>query len=137
MGLIPGWGRYPGGGHGNPPQYSCLENPTDREAWRATVHRVAKSRTRQKRLSTHKGLKRGNQPNRGNKHVKRPYVKRKLRMSLELKKRLCLKQSYRMEIRYQTRLVPPPRTTERSYLMTLYPTGSNEGKPFKSIYSII
>ena len=37
---IPGWGRTPGGGHGNPFQYSCLENPMDREAWWATVHRV-------------------------------------------------------------------------------------------------
>ena len=36
--LIPGSGRSPGGGHGNPVQYSCLENPMDREAWRATVH---------------------------------------------------------------------------------------------------
>ena len=42
-GLIPGWGRSPGGEHGSPLQYSCLENPMDREAWRATVHRVAKS----------------------------------------------------------------------------------------------
>ena len=38
---IPGSGRSPGGGHGNPLQYSCLENPMDRGAWRATVHRVA------------------------------------------------------------------------------------------------
>ena len=37
-GLIPGWGRSPGGGHGNPLQYSCLENSMDRGAWRATVH---------------------------------------------------------------------------------------------------
>ena len=37
-GSIPGSGRYPGGGHGNRLQYSCLENPLDREAWRATVH---------------------------------------------------------------------------------------------------
>ena len=42
-GLIPGSGRSPGGGHGNPLQYSCLENPMDRGAWRATVHGVAKS----------------------------------------------------------------------------------------------
>ena len=41
-GLIPGSGRSPGGGHGNPPQYSCLENPTDRGAWQAIVHSVAK-----------------------------------------------------------------------------------------------
>ena len=38
---IPGLGRSPGGGHGNPLQYSCQENPMDRGAWRATVHRVA------------------------------------------------------------------------------------------------
>ena len=43
VGLILGLGRSPGGGHGNPLQYSCLENPMDRGAWRATVHRVAKS----------------------------------------------------------------------------------------------
>ena len=41
--LIPGLGRSPGGGHGNPLRYSCLENPMDRRAWRATVHRFAKS----------------------------------------------------------------------------------------------
>ena len=41
-GSIPGSGMYPGGGHGNPLQYSCLENPMDREAWWATVHGVAK-----------------------------------------------------------------------------------------------
>ena len=40
---IPGLGRSPGGGHGNPFQYSCLENPMDRGAWRATVHRIAES----------------------------------------------------------------------------------------------
>ena len=42
---IPGLGRSPGGGHGNPLQYSCLENPMNREAWQATIHEVAKSRT--------------------------------------------------------------------------------------------
>ena len=45
-GSVPELGRTPGGGHGNPLQYSCLENPKDRGAWRAIVHRVAKSRTR-------------------------------------------------------------------------------------------
>ena len=45
-GLIPGLAGSPGGGHSNPPQYSCLENPMDRGAWRATVHRLRKSRTR-------------------------------------------------------------------------------------------
>ena len=42
-GSIPGLGRSPGGGHGNPLQHSCLENPMDREPWQATVHRVTKS----------------------------------------------------------------------------------------------
>ena len=41
-GSIPGWGRSPGEGNGNPLQYSCLENPMDRGAWRATVQGVAK-----------------------------------------------------------------------------------------------
>ena len=43
-GSIPGSGRSPGEGHGNPLQYFCLENPTDRGAWRATVHEITKSR---------------------------------------------------------------------------------------------
>ena len=42
---IPGSGRYPGRGHGNPLHYSCLKNPMDRGAWWATVHRVTKSQT--------------------------------------------------------------------------------------------
>jgi len=45
LGLIPGLGRAPGEGNGNPLQYSCLENPMDGGAWWATVHGVAKSRT--------------------------------------------------------------------------------------------
>ena len=45
MGSIPGLERSPGGGHGNPFQYSCLENPMDREAWWAAIHRVAKNQT--------------------------------------------------------------------------------------------
>ena len=45
MGAIPGLRRSPGGGHGNPLQYSCLENPMDGGAWWATVHRVAYSQT--------------------------------------------------------------------------------------------
>ena len=44
-GSIPGSGRSPGEGHGNPLQYPCLENPVDRGAWRATVHRVANNLT--------------------------------------------------------------------------------------------
>ena len=47
-GLIPGLGRSPGEGHGNPLQYSFLENPMERGAWRATVHRVTKSQTQLK-----------------------------------------------------------------------------------------
>ena len=43
--LIPGSGRYPGGGHGNPLQYSCLKGPMDRGVWRATVHIVTESDT--------------------------------------------------------------------------------------------
>ena len=45
-GLIPGLGRSPGEGHGNPPRYSCLKNSIDNGAWHATVHGIAKSRTR-------------------------------------------------------------------------------------------
>ena len=50
-GSIPGWGRSPGGGHGNSLQHSCLEDPRDRGAWWATVHGVTQSQTRPKRLS--------------------------------------------------------------------------------------
>ena len=53
MGLIPGLGRSPGGGNGNLLQYSCLENPMDKEAWRAIVHRVIKSWTWLTWLSIH------------------------------------------------------------------------------------
>ena len=52
-GSIPELGSSPGGGHDNPLQYSCLENPMDRGAWRATVHRDAKCWTQLKQLSTH------------------------------------------------------------------------------------
>ena len=51
MGLIPGWGRSPGGGNGNSLQYSYLGSPMDREAWHVTVHRATKS---QEPLSTNK-----------------------------------------------------------------------------------
>ena len=53
VGSIPGSGRSPGGGNGNPLQYSCLENPMDREAWQDMVHRIAKSQTQLKRFSKH------------------------------------------------------------------------------------
>ena len=52
-GSISGSGRSPGGGHGNPLQYSCLENLMDRGAWQVIVHSVTKSRTRLKWLSMH------------------------------------------------------------------------------------
>ena len=45
VGSVPGSGRFPGGGHDNRLQYSCLENLIDREAWQATVHGVEKSQT--------------------------------------------------------------------------------------------
>ena len=48
LGSIPGSGRSPGEGHGNPLQYSCLENPKDRGAWQATVHGLTKNQTRLK-----------------------------------------------------------------------------------------
>ena len=48
VGLIPGLGRSPGEGNGNPLQYSCLENPMDRGAWQAVVHRITESQTQLK-----------------------------------------------------------------------------------------
>ena len=53
LGSIPGSGRFPGEGHDNSLQYSCLENSMDRRAWRVTLHRVTKSQTWLKWLSTH------------------------------------------------------------------------------------
>ena len=50
---IPGSGRSPGGGNGYPLQYSCLENPTDRGAWWATVYEVTKSQTSHTHTHTH------------------------------------------------------------------------------------
>ena len=57
LGSIPGSWRAPGEGNGNPPQYSCLGNPMDRGAWRATAHGVAKSWTELKQLSTHSSFR--------------------------------------------------------------------------------
>ena len=51
MQFHPRWGRSPGEGHGNPRQYSCLENPMDRGAWQATVHGVVKSQTQLNNLA--------------------------------------------------------------------------------------
>ena len=56
-GSIPGLGKSPGEGQGNPFHYSCLENSMDRGAWQATVHGVTKSRTRLKQLSTFVSIK--------------------------------------------------------------------------------
>ena len=53
LGSIPGSGRSPGEGNGNPLQYSCLENPIDRGSWQATVHGVAKSQTQLSATSLH------------------------------------------------------------------------------------
>ena len=55
-GSNPGQGRTPGGGHGNPVQYSYLENPMDRGAWQATAHGVTNSQTQQKLLGCLKWL---------------------------------------------------------------------------------
>ena len=54
-GSLTGLGRSPGGGHGNPLQYSCLENPMVRGAWRATVHGVAKNQTQLSPTTTDRG----------------------------------------------------------------------------------
>ena len=56
VGLIPGSGRSPRGGHGNPLQASCLKNPVDRGAWHTTVHSIAKSWTRLKQISRHTSM---------------------------------------------------------------------------------
>ena len=61
--MIPGLGRSLGGGRGNPLQYSCLENPMDREAWWATVRRVAESVTIE---ATERASQYGGQANHGN-----------------------------------------------------------------------
>jgi len=53
VGSIPESGRYPGRGSGNPLQYSCLENPMDRGAWKAIVHKVTKRQAQPKRLNTY------------------------------------------------------------------------------------
>ena len=55
-GFDPWVGKIPGGGHGNPLQYSCLENPMERGAWKATVHKVTKNWTKLKQLSMHAAL---------------------------------------------------------------------------------
>ena len=69
VGLISGWGRSPGGRRGYPLQSSCLENPMDRGAWRATVHRVSESQTR---LSTQQQQERERNGLKGNKDIIKP-----------------------------------------------------------------
>ena len=54
VGSIPGLGISPGGGHGNPLQYSCLENPMDKGAWQAAAHRVTQSQTQLRSDLAHK-----------------------------------------------------------------------------------
>ena len=66
VGLIPGFGRSPGGGHGKSLQYSCIENPLDRGAWWATVHGTAKSWTCLKQLSMYKQTKKPAKTNQDN-----------------------------------------------------------------------
>ena len=58
LGSIPGPGRSPGEGNGNPLQYSCLENPMNREAWQTTVHGISKSWTRlsDKKIESYKEI---------------------------------------------------------------------------------
>ena len=58
-GLIPGLGRFPGGGNGNPLQCSCLENPMARGAWKATVHRVAERQTQLFTFTYHRNERKG------------------------------------------------------------------------------
>ena len=76
-GSVPGLGRPPGGGHSNPLQYSCLENPLDRGTWWTTVHTVTKSWTRLQRLSTHahrEGVKEALGGGRGNSRIERKHL---------------------------------------------------------------
>ena len=69
--LIPGSGRSPGGGHGNPVQYSCLENPMDRGAWEATVHGVSRVRQDRAQQSSSKHSPRANARLHGAKYVQK------------------------------------------------------------------
>ena len=79
LGSIPGLRRSSGGGNGNPLQYSCLENPTDREAWWVTVHRATKSQTGLKRLSTHAPVLMCHDPSQGCFRAPSLYVQEGLR----------------------------------------------------------
>ena len=69
-GSIPGSGRSPGEGNGNPLQYSCLENPMDEGAWWATVHGVAKSQTRLSDFTSLQKIQTVSLPSRGKRIIK-------------------------------------------------------------------
>ena len=75
MGSVPGPGRSPGVGNVIPLQYSCLENPMDRGAWWATVHRVAKSQTLLKRPSTAQLFSKTSRPNSKPHHTPQALIK--------------------------------------------------------------
>ena len=92
MGSIPGSGRSPGGGNGNPLQYSYLGNPMDREAWQATVHGIANSWTRcSNSTATAKELKGVKEPDLDGIVKARPWCRGDIRAENWVKR--CLKGS--------------------------------------------
>ena len=110
VGSIPGSGRSPGVGNGNPLQYSCLENLIDRGAWRATVHGVAKSWTRLKQLSMQTQVQVGMlvEPRGNHNHIKSSYpltgsspgttteqLRQRLGAEWKVRKDLCVLQAQR------------------------------------------
>ena len=82
LGSIPGSGRSPGEGNGNPLQYSCLENSVDRGAWWAAVYGVAQSQTRLKRLSSSRDLFKKIRVTKGTFHAKMSTIKDRNGMDL-------------------------------------------------------
>ena len=87
VGLIPGLGRFPGGGHSNPFQHSCLENPMDIGAWQAMVHRVAKSWTWLKWLQYTKHLNSTKQAPNSTRHLNKNQCQCFLNSFKKLKRR--------------------------------------------------
>ena len=77
MSWIHGWGKFPGGGHGNPAQYSCLENSMDRGAWQATVHSWKESDTTEATEHAHKEKERLRKQSRRLSKRKKEYIARK------------------------------------------------------------